>query len=59
LEELEMTKINQTELKKDRQPSKGPVVQQFASGGSAVPTPELPYDVEKARSGDVKPSPKP
>ena len=54
-----MTKINQTELKKDRQPSKGPVVQQFASGGSAVPTPELPYDVEKARSGDVKPSPKP
>jgi hypothetical protein len=57
-----MTKINKPQFNKQQplqQPSKGAIVQQFASGGSAVPTPQLPYDVEKVQGNKVKPAPKP
>jgi hypothetical protein len=57
-----MTKIDKTQLNKQQppqQPSKGAIVQQFASGGSAVPTPQLPYDVETVQGSKVKPAPKP
>jgi hypothetical protein len=54
-----MTKIDQTQFNKNRQPSKGPVVQQFAAAGAAVSTPELPYDVEKVQGGKIKPTTKP
>ncbi len=54
-----MTKIDKPQTNKNQQPSKGPVVQQFASGGSAVPTPELPYDIEKVQGGKIKPETKP
>jgi hypothetical protein len=51
-----MIKNNQSLSNKHQQQSKGPVVQQFAASGSAVPTPEPPYDVEKAQGSKVKPS---
>jgi hypothetical protein len=53
-----MIKNNQILRNKHQQPSKGPVVQQFAASGSAVSTPELPYDVEKARGSNIKPNSK-
>jgi len=57
--EDEMTKMGQTERKEQKQQAKAPVFQQFAAGGSAVATPEIPYDVEKVRNGSVKSAPKP
>jgi hypothetical protein len=54
-----MTKNDQTEHDKQPQATKAPVVQQFAAGGSAVATPDIPYDVEKVSAGSVKPAPKP
>jgi hypothetical protein len=54
-----MTKIDKTPSSVKQKQSKGPVVQQFASGGSAVPTPQIPYDVEKVQGGKSEPSPKP
>jgi hypothetical protein len=52
-----MTKPDQTQRNKHQQPSRGPLVQQFAASGSAVPTPEPPYDVEKVHGGKIKPDP--
>ena len=54
-----MANNDETERNKQPQKTKAPVVQQFAVGGSAVATPEIPYDVEKVRDGSVKPAPKP
>ncbi|HEY8356710.1 MAG TPA: hypothetical protein VIL30_04535 [Ramlibacter sp.] len=54
-----MTKIDKPQSNKRQQSSKGSVVQQFASAGSAVPTPELPHDVEKVQGSRIKPSAKP
>ena len=57
-----MTKIDKTQSNKQQplqQPSKGAIVQQFALGGSAVPTSQLPYDVEMVQGSKVKPAPKP
>jgi len=53
-----MTENKNPKLKKPPA-ANGLVVQQFAAGGSAVATPEIPYDVEKADGSSVKPAPKP
>ena len=58
-QEARMTTNDQTERDKQQQAARPPVVQQFAAGGSAVATPNIPYDVEKVRNRDVKPAPKP
>ncbi|MDF2797521.1 MAG: hypothetical protein K0R85_265 [Devosia sp.] len=54
-----MPKNDQAQADKQKQATTAPVVQQFAAGGSAVATPEVPYDVEKVRNGSVNPAPKP
>ena len=56
--EADMTKHDQTKGN-EQVAAKGQIVQQFAAGGSAVSTPELPYDVEKVRISSVKVASKP
>jgi len=54
-----MTKNKSPKLNEKPQAANPPVVQQFAAGGSAVATPEVPYDVEKVDSGTAAPAPAP
>jgi hypothetical protein len=53
-----MAKNDQTERHK-KPATNEPVPQQFASGGSAVPAPQMPYDIEEVQGQRVKPAPKP
>ncbi len=51
--------INDKPTTNKKSKTNSPVTQQFASGGSAVPTTVPPYDVERISGEAVDPAPKP